>query len=127
MDEERIEVPSAFVKLERLRSRHTRYFAQRRAIGDRINDIQAQIRQLEKRNQELRLEARLPVRGSHAPGTVFADDMILKNERSIAVYRALLAIAQNAEEEVEAMAEDARLFENLRNHLQGELAAWGVE
>ncbi|MCC8364499.1 hypothetical protein LK996_15615 [Lysobacter sp. A6] len=127
MTDERIEVPSSLLKLEHLRSRHIRYFAQRRAINERVQDILASIRDLERRNQELRHEARLPSRGQNAPGTIYPEDMVRKNERSIAVYRGLLAIAETAAEEVESMIEDARLFENLRRHLQGELHAWGVE
>lgn len=125
--EDEIQLPSSLLKLERLRAKHTRYFAQRRELSYRVNDLREAIARLEKHNEALAPEIGKFNRQPCAPGTHFPSDQIVINKRTIAAYRAMLAVAEEEAESCEGLADDARLFESLRRHMQQELMAWGVE
>lgn len=122
-----VDVPASLLKLERMRVKSVCHFAALRELTDRVNDLRAWSNELRRRNRELERFVEPSAPQMHAPGTHTHYDQLEQNKRSIAAYDGMLNIAQVAYEAEQANADEARLYEATKQHLLGELIAWGIE
>jgi hypothetical protein len=125
---EEIQIPKSLIKLETLKIRHITYFAARRELQDRVNELRSRISDFRARRNELARFVPSSAPQMMAPGTQATWMQIEAIDRSIAALVAMLEVASSALEENEAAGvEDARLYEATQRHLLGELRAWGLE